>query len=284
MIEIRFYRGHFSRTTFNNYQLQELERAFLQTHYPDCFFRVSKWKTLSTLLRKLLKLQEELALKIDLTEARVQVWFQNRRAKWRKGEKIDGKDSPSLSYETAMRHETMVMNSPMPSTSILCDQTQAVPQHNQMHEPSKLLNVSDDRLSPNIFLNLNFDNTSTMDSNVNSLKFEWSSFNPNVTTTTAPSIMSPVNKQQMSSYMSASPTYEFLNVDHHFNIDNFKNECILTLDHNLLSSVGDSGLMSSAECQSLDLQHYSLHDDHKELLDLEKPININVTNLENEKY
>lgn len=284
LIEIRFYRGHFSRTTFNNYQLQELERAFLQTHYPDCFFRVSKWKTLSTLLRKLLKLQEELALKIDLTEARVQVWFQNRRAKWRKGEKIDGKDSPSLSYETAMRHETMVMNSPMPSTSILCDQTQAVPQHNQMHEPSKLLNVSDDRLSPNIFLNLNFDNTSTMDSNVNSLKFEWSSFNPNVTTTTAPSIMSPVNKQQMSSYMSASPTYEFLNVDHHFNIDNFKNECILTLDHNLLSSVGDSGLMSSAECQSLDLQHYSLHDDHKELLDLEKPININVTNLENEKY
>lgn len=179
------------------------------------------------------------------------------------------------------RHETLSMNSPMPSTSMLCDQAQSVPQH----EPSKLLNVGDDRLSPNIFLNLNFDNTSTMDSNVNSLKFEWSSFNPNMTTTTAPSIMSPVhsNKQQMS-YMSASPTYEFLNVDHHFNIDNFKNECILTLDHNLLNSVGDSGLMSGNECQSLDLQHYSLNDDPKELLDLEKPININVTNLDNEKY
>ncbi|XP_053548985.1 homeobox protein NOBOX [Bombina bombina] len=58
-----------SRTLYSVDQLQELERMFVEDRYPDSEKR------------------REIADSIGVTPQRIMVWFQNRRAKWRKLEK-----------------------------------------------------------------------------------------------------------------------------------------------------------------------------------------------------
>ncbi|XP_049641217.1 homeobox protein NOBOX [Suncus etruscus] len=126
-----------TRTLYRSDQLEKLESLFQEDHYPDGDKR------------------REISQAVGVTPQRIMVWFQNRRAKWRKGENLTGAENKESSAElgpsTTSSHSSSVAE--LPATVPADPEPRTFPQKAlvnpvDVHPEPPLLLTSDQMLAP----------------------------------------------------------------------------------------------------------------------------------------